>query len=241
MNRTCRRSALIVVTAVVLVVLGALPASAHVTVNPDSAPKGGFEKLTFRVPNEMDNANTVKIDVQIPTNPPIPSVSVQPKPGWTTEVKTTPLTTPITTDDGATVTAAVSEIIWSGGQIKPGEFDEFSISAGPLPDVDSMKFPTIQSYDNGQDVSWIQDTVAGQPEPDHPAPVLKLTAATDTGSASTQSSSTTSAGGPTVTGTTIVKKESNDTLAIAALIVGILGVVLAVVALLRRKEPTPKT
>ena len=217
--------------AAAILMLTAVPALAHVTVNPSEAQQGGFTKLTFRVPNEQDTGNTVKIDVKFPTDHPIASVSVKPKPGWTYQATTAPLATPITTDDG-TLTEAVSEIVWSGGQIRPGEFDEFEVSVGPLPkDVDSLKFPVVQSYDNGQDVSWIQDSVEGQPEPDRPAPVLKLTAAEgDSGAGSTASSSGDTSSSPTVTAA-VVKKESSDGLAIAALVVGGIALVLGIVAI----------
>lgn len=35
-------------------------ASAHVTVQPSSAPAGGFTRLDVRVPNERDDAGTVR-------------------------------------------------------------------------------------------------------------------------------------------------------------------------------------
>ncbi|MFG2042936.1 DUF1775 domain-containing protein, partial [Dactylosporangium sp. NPDC048998] len=35
------------------------PVSAHVTVSSASAVQGGYSKVTFRVPNEKDNASTV--------------------------------------------------------------------------------------------------------------------------------------------------------------------------------------
>src|SRR2546423_1025000 len=160
------------------VVMMAAPAFAHVTINPDSAAKGSGATLTFQVPNEMDNANTVKFDMKLPSDHPFSSVSVQPKAGWTFQVTMAPLPTPVTNDTGQQVTQAASEIVWSGGQIKPGEFDTFVVSVETLPDdVDSLSFPALQSYDNGQDLSWIDPTVPGQPEPDHPAPVLHLTAA----------------------------------------------------------------
>jgi len=225
------------VAAAVILMITAIPAFAHVTVNPDDAAQGSFTKLTFRVPNEQDSGNTIKIDVKFPTDHPIASVSVKPKPGWTYQATTAPLATPITTDDG-TLTEAVSEIVWSGGTIKPGEFDEFEVSVGPLPkDVDSLKFPTVQSYDNGQDVSWIQDTVEGQPEPDRPAPVLKLTAAdepTSTGSTSS-SASTSSSTSPTVA---VVKKESSNGLAVAALILGGVALIVGVVAIATGRRRT---
>jgi len=216
-----------------LLVAFALPAWAHISVNPSEASKGGFEKLTFRVPNETDNANTIKLDVQIPTDPPLASVSVQPKSGWTVEVQKSPLATPVTNDDGNTVTEAVSEIIWSGGTIKPGEFDEFSISVGPLPDTDSLTFPAIQSYDNGTEVKWIDRAVEGQPEPENPAPVLKLTdAAGDSASAHNSSSSSETAAAPA---STVVKKETNNGLAIAALLIGALALIVAGAGFVRRR------
>jgi uncharacterized protein YcnI len=231
------------VSAMALVVMTA-PAFAHVEVSPEEAPKGGELKLTFTVPNEEASADTVKVDVKFPDDHPIASVSVEPHDGgWTAQVITKPLATPITTDDG-TVTEAVSEVVWSGGTIPPGDFDEFSVLAGPLPDdVDSIKFPTVQSYSDGTDVSWIQDTVAGQPEPDHPAPVLKLTAAsTDTtpsssgSSASSASSSASGAAAPTVTTTAT---DDNKGIAIVGVVLGALALITAIAALVSaRRTPS---
>jgi uncharacterized protein YcnI len=216
-----------------LVVMMAAPAFAHVTVNPSTATKGGFQTLTFQVPNETDNANTVGLDVQLPQDHPFSSVSVQPKAGWTYEATKSPLPTPVTNDDGQQVTDYVSEVKWTGGQIKPGEFDTFVISVGTLPDdVDSLAFPAIQHYDNGQDVSWIDPTVEGQPEPEHPAPAIQLTAAEESGSSSDASSSPATSSSPAVTAT-VVKKETNNTLGIIAIIVGALGLIFGAVALAR--------
>jgi hypothetical protein len=43
-----------------------------------------------------------------------------------------------------------------------------------MPDADSITFKALQSYFNGDIVRWIDEPKAGQPEPDHPAPTLKL-------------------------------------------------------------------
>ncbi len=211
------------------------PAFAHVTVNPETATKGGFQTLTFQVPNEMDNANTVGLDVQLPPDHPFSFVSVQPKAGWTYVATKSQLPTPVTNDEGQQVTDYVSEIKWTGGQIKPGEFDTFVVSVGTLPDdTDSLTFPAIQSYDNGQDVSWIDPTIEGQPEPSHPAPVLHLTAAADSGSTSSDASSAPTSTNPAVTAT-VVKKETNNTLGIIALIVGALGLIFGAIAFTRSR------
>jgi uncharacterized protein len=91
------------------------------------------------------------------------------------------LAKPVTTDDG-TVTEAVREIDWTADSaasaIRPGEFDEFEILAGPLPDTASVTFKAIQTYSDGTIVSWIETPAPGSTtEPDHPAPVLSLSAA----------------------------------------------------------------
>src|SRR5882757_6024564 len=104
----------------VLVLFGA-PAFAHVTVDPTQAAKGSEVKITFRVPNENETASTVKFDVKFDENHPMASVDVKPKPGWTPQVITKPLKAPLQTDNGQ-VTEAVSEIVWTGGTIGPGEF-----------------------------------------------------------------------------------------------------------------------
>ncbi len=170
------------VLAAVIVALGASTAVAHVSVSPGSAPRGGFAVLSFNVPNEEPNANTVKLEVFLPTRFPIASVSTQPMTGWTVAVEKTKLAKPITTDDGQ-VTEAVSAITWTAteGGLKPGEFDLFTISAGPLPTRTSrLVFKAIQTYSDGTVVSWIEPTVKGAPEPEHPAPVLTLTKAAST-------------------------------------------------------------
>jgi uncharacterized protein len=159
---------------VALVIAVALPAGAHVTVKPESAKRGSESVLSFSVPNERDNASTVTVEVNFPTNQPIASISVLPTPGWTWSSQTTQLSTPLKTEDG-TVTQAVTKITWSGGQINPGEFQQFTVSAGPLPTKGkSMEFKVLQTYSNGEIVRWIEDTPKGGPEPDFPAPTLKL-------------------------------------------------------------------
>jgi len=154
-------------------------------VNPNQAPKGGFVKVSFRVPNERDDSGTTKLEVSFPADHPIPSVAVRPVPGWTYSVAKTKLAQPIKSDDGD-VTEAVTKISWTGGPIKPGEFQEFDVSLGPLPDdVDQLVFKALQTYASGEVVRWIEEAQPGASEPDHPAPVLQLTASPSTDTAPT--------------------------------------------------------
>jgi len=164
---------LIALAAGAALVLPATSAFAHVTVNPREATQGGYAKLAFRVPNERDDANTTKLEVNFPADHPLASVSVRPQAGWTYAVEKTKLAVPIKSDDGD-ITEAVSKVTWSGGAIKPGEFNEFEVSVGPLPtDVDSIAFKALQTYSNGEVVRWIEEATPTN-DPEHPAPVLKL-------------------------------------------------------------------
>ncbi|MER7558939.1 YcnI family protein [Nocardioides sp. NPDC126508] len=157
-----------------LLVATAGSALAHVTVNPDSAPAGGYSKLTFKVPNESDDASTTGVQVFLPAEHPLTSVSVQPHAGWKYEVKTTKLAKPVTDDDGNKVTRAVSEVSWTADSaataIRPGEFDEFNISVGPLPDSGTMTFKTLQTYSDGSVARWIDEDESGE----KPAPALEV-------------------------------------------------------------------
>ncbi|MET7422665.1 YcnI family protein [Dactylosporangium sp. NPDC005555] len=155
----------------------ALPAaaSAHVTVNPGTATQGGYTKVTFRVPNEKDAVSTTKLEIAIPTDKPIASVSLKPVQGWTAVAESSKLATPVKTDDGE-ITDAVSKITWTataGAEIKPHQFQEFDVSLGPLPVADQIVFKALQTYSDGEVVRWIDEPAAGA-EAEHPAPVLKL-------------------------------------------------------------------
>src|SRR3954468_14597415 len=183
MNRSSvffSRLAVVAATAATVVLASAGLASAHVSVSSPDASAGGYGKVTFRVPNESDTASTVKIRVQLPTKTPLASVSTMPVPGWTATTTKAPLNPPVKDDDGNTVSEAVSVVEFDaapGGGIGPGQFQEFSLSGGPFPDAASLTFPVVQSYSDGSETAWIEPTVEGQPEPEHPAPVLTLAAA----------------------------------------------------------------
>jgi uncharacterized protein YcnI len=208
-----------VVGGAIAVLLGATAASAHVHVGGQDASRGGYGVLTFRVPTESVTASTTGVTVTLPAATPIASVSVQPLAGWTATVTTAKLAKPITTDDGR-VTTAVSRIEWkadAAAAIRPGQFQQFAVSAGPLPDVAEMAFPTLQTYSDGTTVNW-NEVATGGALPEHPAPVLALTAPAADHEAA-----------PIASGSGAVADPSTST---AALAVGIAAVVLAAAALI---------
>ena len=153
----------------------ATAASAHVTANPKSAEQGSYAKVSFRVPNERDNAATTKLVVHLPVDHPLASVSVRPTPGWTVKAEKSKLPKPVESHGGE-LTEAVTTITWSGGKIEAGQFQEFDVSMGPLPtDTDTLMFKADQTYSNGEVVKWEEEPAEGAAEPEHPAPTLKLT------------------------------------------------------------------
>ncbi|GLX02486.1 YcnI family protein [Microtetraspora sp. NBRC 16547] len=180
LTTAARRTAAVTAGALAVTLGLAVPALAHVTVNPGTAVKGSWSKLAFRVPNERDNASTTKIEVEFPTDNPLPFVSVRPVPGWDVKVIEGKLPAPVVSDSGDTITESVLKITWTGGKIGPGQFQEFEASVGPLPTkVDELTFPTTQTYSNDEVVKWADPAKPDGSEPDHPAPTLKLVAADD--------------------------------------------------------------
>jgi uncharacterized protein YcnI len=162
--------------AIALALAAPLAASAHVHVDPDQAAAGSYATLTFTIPTETATAGTVKLEVDLPTATPLGSVSYRPLTGWTTQVVTEKLATPIKTDDG-TVTEAPVKVIWTAGPgvwIDPGQFQQFVISAGPMPRTGSIVLPTHQYYSDGTVVDWNQKTPASGVEPEHPAPTVYI-------------------------------------------------------------------
>ncbi|GAA2059363.1 YcnI family protein [Catenulispora yoronensis] len=248
LTSSARRTAVLLSTAAVSLVAAAAVASAHVTVNPNTAQQGAYTKVSFRVPNEEKDQSTTSVEVDLPTDHPIASVSVKPVPGWTATATTSALATPIKTDDGD-VTQAVTKIVWTGGKIDPGQFQEFDVSLGPLPtDTDQIVFKALQTYSDGTVVRWIDVPPAGQ-EADHPAPVLHLTPAGATGSAGAAASPSAAAPSAPSSSPSVALSGSSDSakaddsdstariLGIAGLVVGVLGFGTAIVAL-RRKHPS---
>lgn len=214
----------VAVAAIGVVVLGGV-AAAHVTVDPSTTAKGGFAVLTFRVPNEKADASTVKVKVMMPSAQPLAFVSVQPVPGWQADVTKTAPAKKVEVE-GIPVEQVVGSVTWSGGEIRPGEFQEFKVSVGPMPtDTDALIFSAEQTYSNGDVVTWDQPTPVDGKEPDHPAPTVRLTAA-DTG---TEGSATTTPAAAEVA--TASEVDAAGTKATVGIVVGAVGVLVGVAAL----------
>ncbi|MFG2397751.1 YcnI family copper-binding membrane protein [Streptomyces lydicus] len=219
------------------VLLLAGPAFAHVSVQSQSAPKGGFATVNFKVPNERDDASTVKLEVNLPTDHPLASVMPQPVPGWKVSVTKTKLAKPIEME-GEKINEAPSKITWTadGKGIEPGQFQQFPLSVGQLPqNADQLVFKALQTYDNKDVVRWIEPTKEGAPEPENPAPVLHLTAAEGDGHGAAAGDD--AKGGAKTTAAAAETSASDTTarvLGVVGIVVGIIGVGFGVFAGRRR-------
>lgn len=240
------RAALVGAAAVSSVVLVSAPAFAHVSVQPEgAAAKGGYAVVDFKVPNERDNAATVKLEVNFPTDHPLASVMPQPLPGWKSEVTKSKLDKPLEMH-GEKITEAVSKVTWtatgSGADkgVQPGYFQKFPVSIGALPtDADELVFKAIQTYDNKEVVRWIEPQQKGQEEPENPAPTLALTAAADEHGASGASADKADDDKEaTAASTTSSDSSDSDTtarvLGIVGIVIGAAGVAFGVLAGRRR-------
>jgi uncharacterized protein YcnI len=236
MRSTLRRAATVATLAAAGVLAAAGAAFAHVTVHPESYAKGATDGvLTFRVPNEEDTAATTKVQVFLPTDHPILGVLVSPQDGWTAQVTTTKLKTPVKTDDG-TITDAVSQITWTGGRIRHGQYQDFNVAFGQLPeDADQLTFKTLQTYSDGNVVRWIEEAQKGQGEPENPAPVLRLTAkgATEGGGSTAAPAGAEEKPSATTAKAAATSDSTARGLGIAGLVVGVLGLAAAGFAIAR--------
>ncbi|MEV6165437.1 YcnI family protein [Streptomyces sp. NPDC052052] len=224
------------------VLLLAGPSFAHVSVQPQGeAAKGGYATVTVKVPNERDNASTTKVEVSFPADHPLASVMPQAVPGWDIEVTRSKLAKPLELH-GEKIDEAVSKVTWTatgdkdGRGIGPGTFQQFPLSIGQLPeDTDQLVFKAIQTYDTKEVVRWIEEQKDGADEPETPAPVLKLTAATtdehgataDT-AAKTADTQTAAASDPSSSDTTA------RVLGVIGILIGAAGVAFGVLAGRRR-------
>ncbi|AGJ56113.1 DUF1775 domain-containing protein [Streptomyces sp. FT05W] len=224
------------------VLLLAGTASAHVSVQPQGeAAKGGYATVNFKVPNERDDASTVKLEVNFPTDHPLASVSPQPVAGWKIDVTRSKLAKPLEVH-GKKIDEAVSKVTWTadGKGIEPGFFQQFPLSVGQLPeDTDQMVFKALQTYSNKEVVRWIEEPAEGGEEPESPAPVLALSApAADAHGAPADDKSGEAAKEKTTASSDDTSSSNSDStarvLGIVGIVVGVAGVAFGVLAGRRR-------
>ena len=236
MTSAPRRAALGAALALGLLVALAGPAAAHVTLHSDDAVQGASDVLVqIRTPNEESNATVTQLEVDFPADTPLIGLYVQPTAGWTFQVTNSNLPKPVTTDDG-TITQYVSKVVWTGGNIPVGAYQDFNIDVSQMPSAPTLTVKALQTYSDGNVVRWIQLPGPQGQQPDHPAPTLSRAAAppspaTPSGTATT----TTTAAAAAAVGVPTTKSD-NDAVAIIGVVLGALGLVSGGAAILAARR-----
>ena len=152
-THTLGRGGIGLVAGLTLALAAPLAASAHVGIDPAQAEPGEPATFTFTAPNESDTASTIRLEVELPTDTPILSVRYAPLPGWTIEVVESDLPESVDVD----AEQAPTRIILTaddGNGLRPGQFLEWTVSFGPIPDTGQISFPVTETYDDGEVVEW---------------------------------------------------------------------------------------
>lgn len=128
----------------------AVPAHAHVLVEPKEVGVGEALKFTVDVPSEQEDKSTISIRLVLPYEM---RVGVYTKPGWNAEIKKVP----------GDIPNLASEIIWSGGEIPTQFKDQFEFYTSVPPEETTLAWKAYQTYNDGSIVAWELDPSAGQP------------------------------------------------------------------------------
>lgn len=159
----------------VLAIVTSPSAAAHVDAQLDGAGPGGFGVITLGVPTEAAKPATTKVAVRIPDDTPMRTVRPQPLAGWTVDVTKRKIDPPLYKDDGTPVTEVVDTVTWTatGPGIPTGQFAQFALYAGPLPDADSLALPTMQTFTDGTTEAWNEPASGGE-KPKFPVPTATI-------------------------------------------------------------------
>lgn len=131
-------------------------ANAHVTVSPNEAVQGSYQKFVIKVPTEKE-IPTTQVEVKFDTSN-VKVSSFEPKPGWTYET-------------GKDEQGNITSVIWKaqGDGIKKNEFVEFSMQGKIADHASSITWKAYQTYSDGSIVEW-----TGAEGSDKPASVTKV-------------------------------------------------------------------
>lgn len=153
------------------------PAFAHVEVEADKAQAGARDvTLTFHGEAESGSAGIRSERVVLPAGVAPAGVRLVKAPqGWK-------------------FTSAADGFTVAGPALKVGQDAEFAVRLAQLPsDATTLSFKTLETYGDGEVDRWIEIPQDGQPEPDHPAPTIKLKAAAKPATTSPSAAAPTSA------------------------------------------------
>lgn len=242
MSKSILRSAVVVAGVCALSLGGALAASAHVSVSPNTTAAGSYALLTFGVPHGCAGSSTTKVAIKIPEQ--ITAVTPTVNPNWDVQKVMVPLNPAVTDRHGNQITERVDQVVYTAKTPLPDGYRDALVLSLQVPDAvgQTLSFPTVQTCEVGE-TAWIEPTVEGQAEPDHPAPAFVVTAAAgngdDDGPAVTTAPASASAvptSSAEVATAAATESSSTSPVAIAGLVAGVLGLVVGGIALARSRR-----
>jgi len=156
-------------------VLGAVPAGAHIHAEPHEVPAGASSIVSFTTGHGCDGSPTNEIRIRIPE--PIVSASPQWMAGWDAEKTMEALDEPVEQAHGDPLTERVAEITFTaqpGNELPDGQRGVYTITfTAPDTPGESLVFPVVQGCVEGES-AWIEETVEGEDEPEMPAPIVTI-------------------------------------------------------------------
>lgn len=157
-RRSARRFAAVLSGLLAAAALGAAPALGHVDVLPAEVSAGEAQLFTIRVPSERP-LDTTAVQVLFPTQ--ITVYSVKPVAGWTTRVLLRP-------------DKRLRGVVFRGGRIGEGEFQEFEVLGTPQ-EAGTAVWRARQTYSDGVVKPWTgppekPGEVSAESGPDEPGP-----------------------------------------------------------------------
>lgn len=240
MSRMSTRIGATALAAGAIVAMAAAPASAHVTVTPDTTAAGAYAVLTFSVPHGCEGSPTTRVAIQMPEQ--VMQATPTRNALWTVEKQVEELAEPATDAHGNQVTERVSQVVYTAEEPLPeGYRDTFELSL-QLPEAagETITFPVVQTCRQGE-AAWTETPAEGQ-DPDElerPAPAVTITDAEeghDAAATADADPDATSAATEDAAPADEADDEDGNGLAIAGLVAGVLGIAVGGVALARARK-----
>jgi len=220
-----------VVVGTLLAVSAPLAASAHVSVNASSAAAGSYTVLTFSVGHGCEGSPTTTLSIDIPEA--ITSVTPTVNPNWDVSKVSADASDTVVDGHGESSASRTGQIVYTAKTpLLEGFRDTFELSMQLPADAagETLAFPVLQTCEVGE-TQWNEIASEGAAEPDHPAPTIAVTAATESAHGHGDAGANLTAAHASETSDTgdVVARS----LGLGGLVVGAIGIALAVTA--RRK------
>ncbi|MDZ5622904.1 YcnI family protein [Nocardioides sp. HM23] len=235
-----RRIALPAAGAAGALALAVAPASAHVTITPDTTAAGAHAVLTFSAGHGCDGSPTTTVAIDMPDQ--VYAVTPTRNPYWTVEKVMADLDEPITDAHGNEITERVDQVVYEARTPLPdGQRDTFELSL-QLPDAagETLVFPVVQTCEEGEN-PWIETPAEGQDpeELEFPAPTVTITEAEAEGDSHGAGASDEEPAEPAASAEGTggdEEDEDGNGLALAGLGTGVAGIVVGGIALARSRK-----